>query len=197
MIIGITGNSGAGKTTVSKILAKKINAKIINADEIVKEFQQPGMLYYNEIVSTFGQDILQKDLKINRKKLAEIIYKNKEEREKINKITEKYITQEIIERIKKTKAQNIILDVPLLFESRLNKICDETISVVAKNRTKIKRICKREKIEKEIAKKRLNIQPKNKYYKNHSSNIIKNNNSKIEEKIEKVWRKICLKHGKN
>lgn len=197
MIIGITGNSGAGKTTASVILANEINAKIINADEIVKKSQKKGMPYYNEIIKKMGQDILQKDLEIDRKKLAQKIYDDKEKRDILNKITEKYIVEEIKKQIQEVKQKDIILDIPLLFESGLDKICDETISILADEKIKIQRISIRENIDENVAKKRLEIQPEEYYYKSKSNYIIENNGDDLSKNIKKVWEKICLKHGTN
>ncbi len=72
-IIGITGNSGAGKSTVSWILANKKNAKILNADKISRKMQTQGEPYYQEIVETFGKEILDTD---RRTKQKQIIRKN-------------------------------------------------------------------------------------------------------------------------
>ena len=197
MIIGITGNSGAGKTTVANILAKKIDAEIIDADKIVKEEQKKGKPYYMEIVKNMGEEILLENLDICRKKLATILYKNEEKRNKINEITNKYIVPIIIEKAKKSTKQNIILDVPLLFESGLDKYCDKTISVLAEEKIKIERIHLREKIERDTIIQRLNIQAKNEYYIKKSDYIIENNNKDLEGKVEGVWKNICTNHGKN
>ena len=107
MIIGITGNSGAGKTTVSILLAEKLNAKLIDADMIVKEEQKIGKQYYKKIVEAFGGEILLKNHEINRKKLANIIYNNLEKRNVINNITMEYIVPIIIEQAKSTEEENV------------------------------------------------------------------------------------------
>ena len=197
MVIGITGNSGAGKTTVANILAKKINAEIIDADQIVKEEQKIRTPYYNEIINSIGEEILLKNLELDRKKLAKIIYKKEEERNKINEITKKHILPKIVKKIKQTKSQNIILDVPLLFESGLDKVCDKTIAILAEDKIKIKRIKLREDIERDIIIQRLKIQPNSEFYKKNSDYIIENNDQNLEEKVEEVWEKICTNHGKN
>ena len=77
MIIGITGNSGAGKSTVCEILQKRYEAKIINADKIAKELSKKGTSYLAEIVKKFGQEILLENGELNRRKLADIIYHNR------------------------------------------------------------------------------------------------------------------------
>ena len=58
MVIGVTGNSGSGKSEIARILAQRIDADIIDADEVVKEMSIKGSSYYNEIVKEFGSSIL-------------------------------------------------------------------------------------------------------------------------------------------
>ena len=74
MIIGITGSSGAGKSTICEILQRKYEANIISADKIAKELSQKGTNYLAEIVKNFGQEILLENGELNRRKLADIIY---------------------------------------------------------------------------------------------------------------------------
>ena len=80
MIIGITGSSGAGKSTVCELLQKLYHAKIISADKIAKELSQKGTAYLAQIVEKFGNHILLEDGELNRKALANIIYQNEEKR---------------------------------------------------------------------------------------------------------------------
>lgn len=192
MIIGITGNSGSGKSAISKILAKKINAEIIDADEVVKELSEPGSKYYNKIVELFGKEILIEN-KLNKKQMAEIIYNNSEKREKLNKLTYKYVVEEIKNRVKKLKEKNIIIDAPLLFESGLDKICKFTIAVLADFNIKLERICKRDNLDKETAKARLDIQAKDEYYIKKANYIVENNGEIDEINLEEI----CIVIGKN
>ena len=190
MIIGITGNSGSGKSEVAKILAKKIGAKIIDADEVVKELSEPGQKYYEKIVELFGENILNNN-KLNRPKIAEIIYNDKTKREALNKITYIYIVDEIKKRAQKEK--ELIIDAPLLFESKLDKICDYTIAVLADEEVKTKRICKRDNIDVKIAKSRLKIQQDDEFYIKRANKIIQNNGEMNDINLEEI----CTKIGKN
>ena len=151
MIIGITGSSGAGKSTICEILQEKYNAKIITADKIAKELSQKGTKYLQKIVEQFGQEILLENGELNRKKLANIIYYNSQKREELNNCTLKYICEEIKKQIdeyinnykgsneSETKKLIIAIDAPLLFESNLDKICDAVVGVIAKEHNKIER----------------------------------------------------------
>ena len=189
MIIGITGNSGTGKSEISKLLAEKIDAKIINADEVVKELSENGNEYYEKIVELFGSSILNNN-KLNKPQMAKIIYNNKEKRKELNKLTYKYVVEEIKKRAKNSEYKNLIIDAPLLFESGLNKICNITIGVIANMDNKIQRICKRDNIDEETALARLKIQQENKFYIQKSDYIIKNNGKINEINLEEICTKI-------
>ena len=108
MVIGITGNSGTGKSEIAKLLAKKINAEIINADLVAKKLSEPGNIYNEKIIELFGEEILE-NKKINRKKLAEIVYNNSQKRELLNNLTYIYVGNEIKHMVKLTKKQNVII----------------------------------------------------------------------------------------
>jgi len=198
-IIGITGASGAGKTTVSNIIKQKYNAKVIDADKIAKELSKSGTEYFKEIVEYFGTEILQKtvnnvgtlptgDLQIDRKKLANIIFNDASERTALNKITEKHVVKKInqkIEEYSKTE-EIIILDVPLLFESGLDRKCNITIGVIADENLKIQRICKRDGIDKDLAKQRINALKDDEFLIKNCTNIITNEGDEeaLKEQIE-------------
>ncbi len=184
-IIGITGNSGSGKSTISKMVQDKCNGIVIDADKIARNMACADSNYLKEIANVFGTDIISNN-KLDRKKMADIIFNDKIQKEKMDKITFKYVVNEIKLRINLAKEQYdcIILDVPLLFESKLNEICDYTIGVIAKEEDKICRICKRDNINREKAIQRINSQPSDEFYINNCDYII--NNSNIEEIRVKV-----------
>ena len=192
-VIGITGSSGSGKTTVSKLLEKNHQAKLIDADIIVKEMSVPGTEYIKKIEEIFGKTILFEDGSLNKKLLAEKIYSNKDELESLNRITFKYIVDEMKKRVEifKNTIDLIVIDAPLLIESGLDKLCDYIISIIADEDIKIKRICKRDNLSLDTARKRLNIQKEDKYYIENSDFVISNNeNCDLEKEIEKIMQKL-------
>lgn len=194
MIVGITGNSGAGKSEVAKILSQKIDVEIIDADKVVRNLSKPGNKYYEKILELFGNEILTGNA-LNRQKIAEIIYNDNTKRKELNNLTYKYVVDEIKakveEKIKDNK--NVVIDAPLLFESGLNKLCNFTIAVLSDKQIKLDRICRRDKLDRKMAESRLNIQPKDEFYKERADYIIENN-SKIEEiDVEDI----CTKIGRN
>ena len=188
-IIGITGNSGAGKTTICSILQEKYLAYIIDSDKVAKKLTKKGTMYLNSIVEYFGIGILDNAGELKRKELAKIIYEDAEKRNALNNLTFTYVVKEIKENINKlTDKELIVIDAPLLYESSLDKICDIVIGVIAKEEDKINRICKRDNVEEEIAKKRLAIQLNDDYIKERADYIIINNCNleELEDEIKKI-----------
>ena len=192
-IIGVTGSSGAGKTEVCKIKKKKYDAEIIDADTVAKKLSKKGTVYLNSIVNHFGEDIVYKNGALNRKKLASMIYEDNQKREQLNRCTFDFIVQEIKKRINRVNHKDMILiDAPLLFESGLDSICDSVIVILAQPEEQIKRICKRDGITEEMAKKRLNAQNTNEYFKEVGDIIIVNDKTleDLKQAIEAIGKKI-------
>lgn len=197
MIIGITGNSGTGKTSICKKILQireENEITLIDADEIVKEISVPGHEYFNQIINIFGKEIILSNGNIDRKKLANIVFSDNEKRELLNQNTYKYVVDEIKKQVKQSKNKTVIIDAPLLIESNLNKICDIVISVIADYEIKIERICKRDNIDKNMAQARLNSQNKNEFYIKNSDYIIINNNSNIEKHAKDIVKLIEDSH---
>lgn len=191
MIIGITGSSGSGKSEVSKIITKKYNAFLIDADEVARELTESNKDYLDEIVENFGKDILKENNKLNREKLGEIIYNSKEKRELLNSITFKFIIAEIKKKIEENILREyIIVDAPLLFESGLDKICDFVIGVVASKDIKINRLTKRDKLTKETLEKRIESQKSDEFFKEKCDFIVENNFESIDELREEILKRL-------
>lgn len=191
-IIGITGNSGSGKSTISKLISKNYEAKIIDADKIAKEMTNNNGEYLQAIRQAFGNNVI-KNNELDRKKLADIVFLNRTEKEKLDGLTFEYVVEEIkkeLEANQNLDYQYIILDVPLLFESKLDKLCDYTIGVIAPKTEKIKRICKRDKLSKEKALQRLNSQPNDEFFTKNCNTVINNEN---KEETIKMVNEIMLK----
>lgn len=191
MILGITGSSGTGKSTVCKILEKQYHAKTISADNIAKRLSQKGTEYLANIVQNFGADILLENGELNRKKLAEAIYQNSEKRELLNQCTFPSIKKEIQLQIEKATEKLIVIDAPLLFEAKLEKFCDDTIAVLTSNsKIQLQRMMKRDKINQEHAITRMKAQHDNEYYIDKCDYCIWNDNGieQIEEQLREIMK---------
>lgn len=200
-ILGITGSSGAGKSTFSKFLSEKEEFKVIDADKVSKELAVPGNEYLDAIKNTFGKEILLEDGNLNRKLLASKIYNNKEEQEKLNSLTVKYILREIYSRMKKIidpKVKYIAVDAPLLFETGFDKVCDYVVSLIADKDLQIERICQRDNIDYETAVSRLNSQKSDSFYtKNADFVIMSGKNCNLKEEADKLLIKLEQKEKKH
>lgn len=143
-IIGLTGGIATGKSTISKML-KKWRYPVICADQIAHDVVRPTKTAYKKIVRIFGKDILQKNCTLNRQKIAVIVFKNPKMLRKLEKAVHPEVQKEICRLIgfyEKQKKKIVILDVPLLFESGLNKICDHVLCVAAPEKQQIQRLNK-------------------------------------------------------
>lgn len=179
VIIGLTGQTGAGKSTVSKAFEEK-GFSVINADTVARTVVEKGKPCLDDIKKAFGYDIIQSDGSLDRKKLGNIVFNNRSELEKLNNITYPYIRKEISAIIKNYQDNNnnlILLDAPTLFESGTDAICDIIISVIADENIRINRIIKRDGITSEQAKSRINSQHSEKFFIENSDYYIENNNS--------------------
>lgn len=192
-ILGVTGSSGSGKSSICKIIQNTHRAEVLDADKIVKELQDNKTRYYKKIVETFGKEILLDNKNINRKLLAEKIFTNRSEKAKIDKITFEYVVPEIKKRIEKLSKKNleyIIVDAPILIEANMMNMFDKIIVVVAKRNTKVNRICKRDGISKDLALKRLMSQKSDRFYKSYADFVIINDDEEIVNKVKIILEKI-------
>lgn len=177
-VIGLTGGTGSGKSIVSKEL-KARGAYSIDADEIAHDIIQKGKPAYDEIVSYFGEEILDETKTIMRKKLGTIVFSDKKKLNYLNQCTHKYINDEIcrkIEIIQKgaEKYSCILLDAPLLIETDLISLCDKVWVVFATEQQRIKRIMERDSITYEQAENRIASQKKWDEYEKYAHCVIDN-----------------------
>ncbi len=185
-IIGITGSSGSGKSTVTQILEKELKAKSINADEVVKQMQTQSSKYFEKIVELFGKEIIQENGSLNRKRLAQIIFQDKAQKEKLDKLTYTYVVKEIKKQVNNTQGDYVIIDAPLLIESKLNEICNAVIAVISNKEEQITRICNRDNVEKNDAKLRIEAQKDNEFYKKNADYVVENNGGNYNELMGRI-----------
>lgn len=178
MIIGLTGGIGTGKSAASKEL-KAHGYEIIDADEIYAELTKPGMPLVKELADAFG-DVLTEDGELDRVKLSNIALGNP----LLNTITHKAISAEIEKRLEEYKGKNVVLDLPLLFESGYDKRCDEVWSIISTEEDRIKRILERGTNVEEI-KRRMKLQVSDEERIKKSDVVIENYGTR-EEFIEKI-----------
>ena len=176
-IIGLTGQSGAGKSTVAKFLEHN-GFFVINADLLVRRIYNSGSPCLKTIASVFGEDIITNNGTPDRKLLAQRVFSSKENTELLSSIVHPFVTSELFSEIKKAAesgAKTVVYDAPQLFESNADVICDEIISVTAEKSVRLERICKRDNISEENALMRMNAQLDEEFFRENSDYIIENN----------------------
>ena len=189
LIIGITGPSGSGKTQITKILNNK-NYLIINADLISHKLLAENKELHNKIIYNYSNIILDNNNQIDRKKLGKIVFSDPKKLELLNNIIFPYIKKDIKNKIKKFDNKIIILDAPTLIESKLFKICDKIIVVLADKNILLERIIKRDKISLKDAKNRLDRQLNDKKYIKVANYILYNNGNikELDFKINEILK---------
>lgn len=163
MIVGITGGSGSGKSTIAKKL-KSDDVFVIDADETAREIVKVGKPALKEIENYFGKDMILSDGSLNRKKLGTLVFGNKNELEVLNAITHKYIYNEIKSLIDENRQKDIVIDAALLNAGGLQLLCDVKICITAKEDIRVRRIMKRDFLSRKEAENRINSQMRNDEY---------------------------------
>lgn len=137
LIIGITGEAGSGKTTITKKYAALKKGYYILTDDVAKEIMEPGNECYNKVVDYFGRNILQNDGTINRSKLASIVFNNNNELAMLNSLVHGEVVTKVTDIIKNIKSLNnesncgniydvVLIESAILFQVEdLVKLCDE------------------------------------------------------------------------
>lgn len=160
LIIGLTGGIASGKSTVADMLRDK-NIPIVDADVVAREIVEIGTDTYNKLVSEFGQDILNDDKTLNRPKLGSIIFQDQEKREKLNGIMHPSIRTSMKEKTQKYIEDGhdvVVMDIPLLFESKLTHLVDKTLLVYVTEKTQLKRLMERNDLSEKEATDRIQSQ---------------------------------------
>lgn len=192
-VIGLTGQSGAGKSEVSSMLEKS-GIVCINCDAVSRDVTKKDAPALKAICEVFGDDILRPDGTLDRKKLGSIVFSNKEKLELLNKTIFPFIIDEIKRIIADFGGDGVIvLDAPTLFESGCDKICDEKIAVIADREIRLERIMARDSLTKVDAENRINSQLCEEFFKQNCDVIIQNNGDLAE--LEKAVGDLLTRWG--
>lgn len=183
-VAGLTGQSGAGKTTVSDAF-KENGFEIINCDLVAREVTQAGSECCKKLAKIFP-DCFDNGFTLDRRKLGEIVFSDKARLQMLNDTIYPFINKLIDEKINAAQSRFILLDAPTLFEAGADKLCSVIVSVVADYDIRLERITKRDSISKELAKKRFASQHTVEFFREHSSFVIENNGT-----VNETYQKTC------
>lgn len=192
LIIGLTGSIASGKSTVS-LMFDDFNIPVIDADKLAREVVYPGEAAYKEVVETFGKEILREDKTIDRERLGEIIFADETKRKTLNAIVHPAIRERMLEKkdaFISSGEKCIVLDIPLLFESKLEHFVDKIIVVYVDEDVQLERLMARNELTKEEALQRIHSQMSIKEKAKLADTIIDNNGTKLEsyEQLEEILR---------
>ena len=158
MLIGLTGGIGAGKSTVSDYLKKK-GYPVLDADKVAREIVEPGTETLAELSDGFGEDILNPDGSLNRSYLAKIVFSDPEQKKLLDKIMHGKIIETLLQRARSMKEEPFVfIDVPLLFETGMDRYVDQVWLVDADKETRIRRVMERDGCSREDVLKRMGFQ---------------------------------------
>lgn len=190
-IIGITGGIASGKSNISALLQKK-GYSVIDSDQISRYLSQKGNAGYQAIVKVFGRQILCKDGTINRKALGNLIFNDEKARNELNLAMHPLVVEEIKKQIKASNEQLIFIDIPLLFEAKLEYLCDEILCVYLPYELQIKRLMIRDEIDFHYADTKIKSQMNLEEKKKKSDYMIDTSGTfmETEEKLNEILLKI-------
>lgn len=195
IIIGLTGGIGAGKSTVSRYLVSK-NFGLCDADLIAHQITEKGEPALQELSEAFGDGIIREDGTLDRKGLANIVFRDEDKRAILNEITHRHINRVIDEQIDAYKRENtvrgIIIDAILLFETRLCGLTDENWVVTADEEIRIKRTMARDNTSEELVRDRIRSQTKDAERLAKADRVLDNSGTEemLHEQIDKILAEI-------
>lgn len=182
MIIGLTGGIASGKSTVSQML-RELGFPIVDADAIARKVVEPNNEAYEQIIAYFGNEILNDDKTLHRKKLGTIIFNDESKRKVLNDIVHPAIRKQMItekEMYESEGHQTIIFDIPLLFEGDSKYLVDKKLLVFVDEQTQLERLLARDQTTMEDATSRIASQMPLKD-KVALADAVINNNGRVED----------------
>lgn len=193
MLIGLTGGIATGKSTVANMI-QSLGIPVVDADQVARDVVEPGQPAWQKIKEQFGEGVFQPDGRLNRPKLAEIIFNDEKERERLNNIMHPQIRQEMERRTKEALREHevVVLDIPLLFESGRHYTVDKVLVVYVPEQIQLERLMERDQIDEAYARQKIASQMSIEEKKKRADAYIDNSGTREETKqqllaILKQW----------
>ncbi|KAL8143090.1 hypothetical protein V2J09_016122 [Rumex salicifolius] len=192
-IVGLTGGISSGKSTVSNIF-KASDIPVVDADVVARDVLKKGTSGWKKVVKKFGEDILQPNGEVDRPKLGQIVFSDPSKRQLLNRLLAPHISSGIFQEVFRLWLKGskvIVLDVPLLFEAKLDKWTNPVIVVWVDHETQLQRLKARDGISDEEAHNKINAQmPLD--LKRSKADIVIDNNGTLEDLNEQVQKVLHL-----
>ncbi|MDD6021579.1 MAG: dephospho-CoA kinase [Acutalibacteraceae bacterium] len=176
MIIGLTGKTGSGKSTVAGLL-RKMGFYVCDADLVAREVMEKGSALLPKLAEAFGGDIINENGELDRKKLAARAFSGRSETEKLNALTHPAIIEKSFAEMKNALDNGYkaaFFDAAALFESGAASRCDFTVCVTAPESVRFSRIIERDGLSPDEAERRMNAQKADDFYTGRSDFVIDN-----------------------
>ncbi|MCR1840793.1 dephospho-CoA kinase [Murimonas intestini] len=191
-VLGITGGIGTGKSTVLDYIGKMYHARVIQADQAAHLLMEPGQVCYYKIVESFGSGILRGDQKIDREKMAAVVFSDKEKLKRLNQIVHPAVKEYIIAEIKRERGNGtvpfIVLEAALLIEDHYESICDEFWYVYADEDVRRQRLMQYRGYTAEKVKQVMKNQLRENVFRQHCQFVIDNSSNIVENTYEQIDR---------
>jgi len=191
-VLGLTGGIGSGKTMVGTMFTE-LGAELIDADQLAREVVEPGQPALEEIVTSFGRDILRPDGRLDRRKLAGIVFADASARARLNAITHPRIRERMDAAIaaRRDRAGVLIVDIPLLFENARTGVVEKVIVVWVDPRTQFRRLIERGGLTEEEARQRIAAQMPLDEKRGLADHVIDNRGTPAETRrqVEAIFRR--------
>ena len=191
-IIGMTGGIGSGKSEALKIF-ESLNIKVIDLDNIAKEITDTSHQAIQEIKLVFGDAIFDKDNRLDRKKLREIIFSEKDQKINLEKILHPKILEEVMKRLNVLSNESyVVIDIPLLFETnQYTSLISRSLVIDCKVNDQIERVKKRDGIDTSVIQSIIEQQVGRNYRIERADDVVVNDGSieKLEESIKALHKK--------
>ena len=191
-VLGLTGGIGSGKTMVGTMFTE-LGAELIDADQLAREVVEPGQPALEEIVTSFGRDILRPDGRLDRRKLAGIVFADASARARLNAITHPRIRERMDAAIaaRRDRAGVLIVDIPLLFENARTGVVEKVIVVWVDPRTQLRRLIERGGLTEEEARRRIAAQMSLDEKRGLADHVIDNRGTPAETRrqVEAIFRR--------
>ncbi|XAR61312.1 Dephospho-CoA kinase [Bertholletia excelsa] len=193
-IVGLTGGIASGKSTVSNLF-KAHGIPVVDADLVARDVLKKGTGGWKKVVAAFGEDILQENGEVDRPKLGSIVFSDPDKRHLLNRLLAPYISSGILWEIMKLWMKGhkvIVLDIPLLFEAKMDKWTKPIIVVWIDPETQLQRLMARDRTSAEEAENRIQAQMPLDLKKTKADIVIDNTGSleELNERFQKVLARV-------
>ncbi|XP_015116701.1 bifunctional coenzyme A synthase [Diachasma alloeum] len=162
-IIGLTGGIASGKSSVAEKL-QSLGAGVVHCDKLAHDLYEPGRTGFQRVVEVFGEDILDAEGRIDRKKLGKIVFNDKEQLDRLNKAVWPAILDAALAEVERLHTEGyeiIVMEAAVLIQAKWQSVCHEIWTCIIPHKEAVKRMMERNGLTEQEAEARINVQPSN------------------------------------